>query len=345
MDNTVPPPVPGYSLLHRLGSGRTATVWLAQDDANGQSVALKIFDSHDPRIAYCARTEAHMMRRIGGHSHILPLLDSTHTVDGRIVLAYAYASGGSLRDLIEKGNITPVQVARIGLDVAEALAYVHRLGIVHRDIKPGNILLDANGDPLFMDFGIAAEAYDHSSTGHSRRWAAPEILDGRGGDERADIYALAATLSALLDSANCDNSVSESMQKDTKSNAHNSLEMMLRRALQAATHPDPDLRTPSAQVFAEQLRCLIELAGERSPAQPRAAASPTAESTFRRTSHVPDAFHPHPRRRLIVIIATLCCATLLAAGSLTVLRSCQTSPSETPPSTGPSFHDKPELSR
>lgn len=349
--DAIPPALPGYAPLRRLGVGGTACVWLARREKDGMPVALKTFDAHDPRIVRCAHTEAIVARRLGAHPHILPLLDVLDA-GPRLVLVYAYAPGGSLRDLIGAPDglptspcvspscplpMTPSRVAHIGVGVADALDAAHRAGVIHRDVKPGNILLDAHGEPLLTDFGVAADAYDPSCTGRSPHWAAPETYGGRGGDERADVYALGATLAALLDTTDGAHR-SDVEHKDGQA---------LRRILDEATATDPDLRTPTARALADKLRRAFDR-DDPSPnpidALPR-RTSETTPPTPRQHADTDTDRHPPTRRRIAAVCVATACALLLAAGALAIPRLPPTDPSITTPSVGPSFQDKPRLSR
>ena len=140
------------------------------------------------------------MAQISEHPYILSVLGAgiTALADGYIVLEYA--PGGSYKQLIRERTLSADQMLDLGIKLGSALYTAHRKGIVHRDIKPGNVLISAQDLPQLADFGIATSIY-HSSeqTGFSVPWAPPEVLLGKSaGDEAADIYSLGATLYATV---------------------------------------------------------------------------------------------------------------------------------------------------
>ena len=205
-----PPPelsVPGYLMERELGRGGTSTVFLARDLKHDRPVAIKILR---PDIAAVLGTDRFLSEiaiaaRLH-HPHILPLLDSGKA--NRLpYYVMPYVEGESLRGRLRREKFLPIQDAiRIATEVADALAYAHGHGIVHRDIKPDNILLE-NGHALITDFGIAraiSEAGGErlTETGLAVGTAAymsPEQADSAGEiDARADIYALGCVLYEML---------------------------------------------------------------------------------------------------------------------------------------------------
>src|SRR5262245_30795767 len=144
-----------YRLQRELGGGSMAAVYLAEDQRHGRSVAIKVL-----RPEYAATFAAErFLREIEiaarlQHPHIVPLLDSGE-VGGNLYLVMPFIEGESLRvRLVREGHLAPGEVIRIVADVADALAYAHDKGIIHRDIKPDNILL-AGRHALVTDFGVA----------------------------------------------------------------------------------------------------------------------------------------------------------------------------------------------
>ena len=202
----VPPPasipgMPGYVFARTIGSGSTATVHLYHNPAAGERVALKIpSDPHDAHACRRLRGEAEALRRLAGQPFVLPLLATVELEGGAPGLVLAYATSGSYRERMTQAPMPVDEVLSLGIRLAEALHAAHRAGILHRDVKPANVLVMADGMPALSDFDVAADVYSPSvPTGHSRPWAAPEVVSGRsGGTEASDVYALAATLYGLL---------------------------------------------------------------------------------------------------------------------------------------------------
>ncbi|MDQ0750450.1 hypothetical protein QF034_004681 [Streptomyces africanus] len=189
-----------YRLLGRLGSGGMGRVYLGRS-AGGRTVAVKIVHPHfalDEEFRARFRREVEAARRVGG-AWTAPVLDADP--DARVPwVATAYAAGPSLSAAVTEGGALPAHTVRVlGAGLAEALAAVHELGLVHRDVKPSNVLLTLDG-PLLIDFGIA-RATDGTasltSTGvsiGSPGYMSPEQILGKGVTGAADVFSLGAVL-------------------------------------------------------------------------------------------------------------------------------------------------------
>jgi serine/threonine-protein kinase len=183
-----------------------ATVYLAHDRKHDRQVAIKVLP---PELALAVRTQRFLREiRIAAklnHPHILPLLDSGEAA-GRLYYVMPYVDGESLRDRLEREHRLPVADAlQLAREVADALSYAHNHGVVHRDIKPGNILL-SGGHAVVADFGIArafaaAEQRDVTETGVSLgtpAYMSPEQASGGQVDGRSDLYSLGCVLYEML---------------------------------------------------------------------------------------------------------------------------------------------------
>ncbi|WP_328674616.1 serine/threonine-protein kinase [Streptomyces sp. NBC_00328] len=189
-----------YRLLGRLGSGGMGRVYLGRS-AGGRTVAVKIVHPHfalDEEFRARFRREVEAARRVGG-AWTAPVLDADPEAPVPWV-ATGYAAGPSLTAAVADGGPLPVHSARVlGAGLAEALTAVHALGLVHRDVKPSNVLLTLDG-PLLIDFGIA-RATDGTasltSTGvsvGSPGYMSPEQILGKGVTGAADVFSLGAVL-------------------------------------------------------------------------------------------------------------------------------------------------------
>ncbi|MGV9288431.1 protein kinase domain-containing protein [Streptomyces sp. NPDC003719] len=165
-------------------------------------VAIKVFrPGPDPLIEDRLAAEAVLLARLQ-HPGLVTVYDTGRHGD-RSYLVMQLVEGPTLRDVLARGTLPHRRVADLGSALAQALAHVHRAGIVHRDVKPSNVLLDAAGEPHLADFGIAelANATRHSSpdvlTG-TAAYLAPEQVEGRGVGTPADIYALGLVLLECL---------------------------------------------------------------------------------------------------------------------------------------------------
>jgi tRNA A-37 threonylcarbamoyl transferase component Bud32 len=196
-----------YQIERRIGRGGSAEVWLAHDDRLDRTVAIKApLPDALPDAAARDRFEAEARAAAGlSHPAIVPVYDVVR--DGSTqAMVLRYVDGETLATRIARdGRMQPGEAARIGADLAGALAHAHAAGLVHRDVKPGNVLVDADGRAQLVDFGIAGSLVDppvedravREVTG-TLRYMAPEQLRGRPADARSDLYALGLVLYELL---------------------------------------------------------------------------------------------------------------------------------------------------
>ncbi|MGD6748492.1 protein kinase domain-containing protein [Streptomyces sp. BH106] len=206
-----------YRVVGRLGSGGMGTVWRAVDERLGREVAVKelrAFDGADGPDPAEQRLrmerEARAAARVRHHGVV-----AVHDVvehEGRPVIVMELVDGESLQGLLQRrGPLDPVETARIGAEVLDALAAAHRAGVWHRDVKPSNILLEHGGRVVLTDFGIAAlqEPDDGAATRITRSGELVGSLDylapeqARGGDvgPAADVWALGASLYSAVEGA------------------------------------------------------------------------------------------------------------------------------------------------
>jgi len=187
-----------------LGQGGFAAVFRAHDPFLERDVAIKVLD---PALAVDAALEEqflHEARTIAAaeHPHIVPLY-SAESTGGLLYLVMRLLPGHSLENRIAEGKLPPPEAARIALECARALAAAHAVGVVHRDVKPANILLDANGNATVTDFGIALVTSRPSrelagSTTGTPHYMSPEQSLGEQVDGRSDVYALGIVLYEML---------------------------------------------------------------------------------------------------------------------------------------------------
>ncbi len=196
-----------YAIERELGEGGMATVYLADDLKHQRKVALKVLKPELAAVVGAERFLAEIKTTANlQHPHILPLFDSG-AADGLLYYIMPFVDGEPLRDKIKRETQLPVEEAlEITVAVAGALDYAHRQGVVHRDIKPGNILLH-DGQPLVADFGIALAVFvaggDRlTETGLSLgtpSYMSPEQVTGEHDlDGRSDLYSLACVMYEML---------------------------------------------------------------------------------------------------------------------------------------------------
>ena len=197
-----------YDLVREHGRGGMATVWLARDLRHDRPVALKIVRPDLAHVLGAERfqRETRLAARLQ-HPHILPVLDSGEA-DGRLWFTMPFVEGESLRDRLRREPQLPVQEAvRLAREAAQALQHAHEHGVIHRDVKPENLLLTRDGSLLVADFGLAMEggpATDARLTGTglsvgTPAYMSPEQAAGqRTLDARTDVYSLATVLHEML---------------------------------------------------------------------------------------------------------------------------------------------------
>lgn len=193
-----------YRIVRLLGQGGMATVYLGYQETLERQVAIKVLPPHPGLNAMFVerfQLEAKTVARLQ-HPHILPLYD--HGVEDDILyLVTPYIDGGALDEVMRDGRVDTAYTERLLRQLAGALDYAHRQGVIHRDIKPGNILLDGEGNALLADFGIAKIAGDTGNlTGTgvvgTPAYMSPEQCQGMALDARADIYSLGVVVYEML---------------------------------------------------------------------------------------------------------------------------------------------------
>ncbi|MFB4309111.1 protein kinase [Actinomadura sp. GTD37] len=196
--------VPGYRVLEQVGEGGFSVVYRAHQERLDRMVALKVLSVGAVDAAAMRRfqRECKITGRLSGHPNIVTVLDTGTTSAGRPYIAMEYFEHGALTDRLAKEGPLPVaDVLRIGVKTAGALAATHETDVLHRDVKPQNVLLSRYGEPALADFGIArlVDSFDATHTqAFTPHHAAPEVLEGRPPGVGADIYSLGSTLYQLL---------------------------------------------------------------------------------------------------------------------------------------------------
>ncbi|MBV9413392.1 MAG: serine/threonine protein kinase, partial [Solirubrobacterales bacterium] len=193
-----------YREIKRLGAGGMARVTLAEDTVLGRPVALKrVYGAGDPHGMLRLKREALVGASLN-HPNLVFVYDAQIQDDGDAVIIMEYVEGETLADVIaSRGSLTPAEALRVLRGIAAALDAIHERGIVHRDVKPANVLLGRDGAVKLADLGVAdvADRTRITSAGAvvgSFSYMAPEQLDGTAPSPAMDVYALAAVAYEML---------------------------------------------------------------------------------------------------------------------------------------------------
>ena len=199
--------IDGFSTATLIGQGGFGAVYRARQDALERWVAIKVLTMaaiDDESLARFDR-ECRAFGTLSDHPYIVGVHGCGMNAWGRPYIVMDHVEDGSLADRVaRRGPLRWTNAVEMFVKIASAVDAAHSAGILHRDIKPQNILLSRYGDPLLSDFGISSIAGHHSSSGAltaSLEHAAPELLDGVLPSESSDVYSLASTLFAALSGA------------------------------------------------------------------------------------------------------------------------------------------------
>jgi formylglycine-generating enzyme required for sulfatase activity/dienelactone hydrolase/predicted Ser/Thr protein kinase len=194
-----------YRVISEIGAGGMGVVYKAEDLRLGRFVALKFLPPQLMRDAEARQrlfAEARAASTLD-HANVCTIYDVEELPDGRAFIAMAFVDGETLKTRVDRGPLPAAEAATIAVQVAHGLARAHQTGIVHRDVKPGNIMITSGGEAKLLDFGIAKSraGVDLTRTGTTLgtiAYMAPEHVRGGPGDSRSDVWALGVVLHEML---------------------------------------------------------------------------------------------------------------------------------------------------
>jgi serine/threonine protein kinase len=206
-NETAPPDLPGYQLIASIGRGGMGEVFRAKQESLGRVVAVKILRGDLPTVRWLPErfeNEARTMAALH-HPNLVTVHDCVRLDDGCVAIVMELVEGGALRALIADGGLPMVQALAWARDIASGLGAAHAAGIVHRDVKPENVLIDSGGRARVTDFGMAFSAMPDSprftltgAVAGTLGYMAPEQLRGGTVDVRTDIFSLGVLLYEML---------------------------------------------------------------------------------------------------------------------------------------------------
>jgi eukaryotic-like serine/threonine-protein kinase len=272
--------LPGYQVEGDLGKGGYGLVLAGQHRLIGRKVAIKILldTSDDPELRTRFLAEARVLAELD-HPHIVRVHDYVEH-EGTCLLVMELLSGGTLKQRIQGAKINQETVCAVGIAAAAALSTAHAAGVLHRDIKPDNIMFDGSGLLKVTDFGIA-KIFDGAETTASAilgtpRYMAPEQIEGGSVDLRSDLFSLGMVLYEMV--AGRPPFGGESVFEVAAAILHDeppalggsSSIVALDRIIQRALRKQPDARYQTAAVFAQELRSamLVTDSGEKASVRP-----------------------------------------------------------------------------
>jgi serine/threonine protein kinase len=308
-----------YELEKLVGSGGMSNVFRAHDRLLERTVALKILHeqyTRDEDYVERFRREARAVAQLA-HPNIVTVIDRGEQ-EGRQFIVFEYVDGENVKELLNRGPLEAREAIRLALQVARALSFAHERGLVHRDVKPQNVLLNEDGQAKVTDFGIARSLDVHgvTQTGTvlgTSDYIAPEQARGQKVDPKTDIYSLGVVLYELLSGEvpfSGDNFVAVAMRHvndpvPSVLDRRPDCPVRLGLAIQRAMSKDPEDRFESMGDFVVELEaCLAEIEGRSDEGATMIVPAPR-RPRLKRSRELPVAVMPLVLAALVVALVVL----------------------------------------
>ncbi len=246
--------LPQYEFEKLAAYGGMGAVFKARQESLDRPVAIKILPPEfgaEKDFAERFKSEARAMAKLN-HTHIVGVYDFGITKSGHLYLVMEWVEGHTLHELIQKGSLPVRRAANLEMQLCEALAYAHSHKILHRDIKPGNILINQEDQVKVADFGLARPITGEAEENPygTPDYAAPEILDKKAVDQRADIFAAGVVLYEMM--------AGRVPQQPRRSVAEFApVSAKWDELIDKATHPDPEKRFQDVRDFRAQIAMMM----------------------------------------------------------------------------------------
>ncbi|HSO97264.1 MAG TPA: serine/threonine-protein kinase [Acidimicrobiia bacterium] len=310
VESPEPTLVEGYIDLREVGRGGFGIVYRALQVEFNRTVALKVLTnvSDDPAARARFERECLAMGSLSGHPNIVTVYAAGYTIDGRPYIAMEFLAGGTLAERLAGRAISWSEAAAIGIKICGALQRAHDSGVLHRDVKPENVLVSDYDEPKLADFGIARlhGGYETRSGIVTATFAhaAPELLEGKPPSAASDVYSLASTLYQLItghppfvieDEDTLPAVIARIATQPPPDLRDRGVPDSVSGALEHALAKDPAARTPTAAAFGRELQdaaraagvdptdMVVTAGGDRHPASARVTGLRRLGSRSRRT--------------------------------------------------------------
>jgi serine/threonine-protein kinase PknK len=213
--------LPGLTEVVHVARGASGDVLRAREPGMGRAVAVKVYTA--VHGSACAEREVAVAGLLGVHPHLVTIHRHGRTPHGHAYVVMPWYEGGSLADVVrDRGPMPVTEALGLGVRLAGALAHLHGHGVVHRDVKPANVLLTGTGEPVLADLGLATLPGEPPApaAGLTPLHAAPEVLRGEPATPASDVWSLVSTLCTITDRSDLPAALTDLVREATSADPH-----------------------------------------------------------------------------------------------------------------------------